>query len=52
MKENDSNISPVGWYVGSYLIRFIEVEDKQNEEEKVEFLWVKGGVKGGVKRLN
>jgi len=38
MKENDSNISPVGWYVGSYLIRFIEVEDEHNEEENEEFL--------------
>ena len=38
MKENDSNISPVGWYVGSYLIRFIEVEDVHNEDKKSEFL--------------
>jgi hypothetical protein len=26
----DKNISPVDWYVGSYLIRFIELEEKGN----------------------
>jgi hypothetical protein len=24
---SDKNISPVGWYVGSYLLRFIELEE-------------------------
>lgn len=27
----DKNISPVGWYVGSYLLRFIEIEDADNQ---------------------
>lgn len=27
----DKNISPVGWYVGSYLLRFIEIEDTDNQ---------------------
>ena len=32
----DKNISPVGWYVGTYLARFIEIEDalKQDLEKK------------------
>ena len=32
----DKNISPVGWYVGSYLIRFTEIGDgdKNNPEKK------------------
>jgi len=38
MNEIDPNISPVGWYVGSYLIRFIEVEDANNADEESEFL--------------
>ena len=38
MKEIDRNISPFGWYVGSYLIRFIEVEDANNADEESEFL--------------
>lgn len=38
MDKHDPNISPVGWYVGSYLIRFIEVQDKQNADSESEFL--------------
>ena len=34
----DPHISPVGWYVGSYLIRFIQVEDENNSDEESEFL--------------
>ena len=30
MKKND--ISPTGWYVASYLIRFIELENESNDE--------------------
>jgi hypothetical protein len=26
---SDKNLSPVGWYYGSYLLRFIELDDKQ-----------------------
>jgi hypothetical protein len=26
----DKNISPIGWYVGSYIIRFIELNDEGN----------------------
>ena len=28
----DKNISPVGWYVASYLIRLIELEAADNED--------------------
>jgi hypothetical protein len=34
----DSNISPVGWYVGTYQIRFVELNDKKNENLEAMFL--------------
>jgi hypothetical protein len=34
---HDKNISPVGWYVGSYLIRFIELEEKGNFDPEQRF---------------
>ncbi|KHD11348.1 hypothetical protein PN36_20445 [Candidatus Thiomargarita nelsonii] len=34
----DKNISPVGWYVGSYLIRFIELESQDNDDLEKKFL--------------
>lgn len=37
-KKYDKNISPVGWYVGSYLIRFIELEDNNNYDSEARFL--------------
>ncbi|WP_018016480.1 DUF4288 domain-containing protein [Teredinibacter turnerae] len=35
---NDKNLSPVGWYVGSYLIRFIELNEEGNEDLENRFL--------------
>ncbi|WP_199609875.1 DUF4288 domain-containing protein [Flocculibacter collagenilyticus] len=35
---SDKNVSPVGWYVGSYLIRFIELEEDGNFDEENRFL--------------
>ena len=35
---SDKNISPVGWYVGAYLLRFIELEDKDNFDPERRFL--------------
>lgn len=35
---NDKNISPVGWYVGSYLIRFIQLNDEGNEDLENRFI--------------
>lgn len=35
---NNKNISPVGWYIGSYLIRFIELENDGNFDEEARFL--------------
>ena len=35
---NDKNISPVGWYVGSYLIRFIELSEEGSEDLENRFL--------------
>lgn len=37
MVGSSKNISPVGWYVGSYLIRFIELEDNGNDAPEREF---------------
>lgn len=34
----DKNISPVGLYIGSYLIRFIEINDKGNFDPEKRFL--------------
>lgn len=34
----DKNISPVGWYVGTYLIRFIEMDAKHNDDPEARFL--------------
>jgi hypothetical protein len=34
----DPNHSPVGWYVGSYLIRFVELNESGNDEEESQFL--------------
>lgn len=31
-------ISPVGWYVGSYLLRFIELEAADNDDPDADFL--------------
>ena len=35
---NDKNISPVGWYLGSYLIRFIELSEEGSEDLENRFL--------------
>lgn len=38
--KHDKNISPVGWYVGTYLIRFIESDvDRNNDLEKRFYSW-------------
>lgn len=34
----DNSISPVGWYICSYLIRFVEVNDPKNNDENARFL--------------
>src|SRR5436190_138355 len=36
--EWSPNLSPVGWYVGSYLLRFIELEAEGNDDPSCEFL--------------
>ena len=35
---HDKNTSPVGWYVGSYIIRFIELNESGNNDEEKKFL--------------
>lgn len=35
---HDKNISPVDWYVGSYLIRFVELDEEGNEDLEKKFL--------------
>lgn len=34
----DKSISPVGWYVGAYLIRFIEIGEQGNDDPEARFL--------------
>jgi hypothetical protein len=34
----DKNISPVGWYVASYIIRFVVVDDDRNNDPERKFL--------------
>lgn len=34
----DKNVSPVGWYVCSYLLRFIELDDPGREDVEAKFL--------------
>ncbi len=38
MKRYDKNLSPVGWYVGSYILRFIECKAKGNNRLNKKFL--------------
>lgn len=38
MVEHHKDISPVGWYVGSYLLRFIELDATDNDDPDGEFL--------------
>jgi len=33
----NKNISPVGWYVGTYLARFIEIDDELNNDPDARF---------------
>ncbi len=35
---NEKNISPVDWYVCSYLLRFIELANTDNDNEEAKFL--------------
>lgn len=32
-----NTVSPVGWYIGSYLLRFIELDAEDNEDPAAEF---------------
>jgi hypothetical protein len=34
----DKNISPVGWYVCSYLLRFVELANPDNNNDEARFL--------------
>jgi hypothetical protein len=39
-KQHDKNTSPVGWYIGTYLIRFIELDEEGNDDlEKRFYSW-------------
>lgn len=35
---SSKSVSPVGWYVGSYLLRFVESNDPGNDDPEHEFL--------------
>ena len=34
----DKNLSPVGWYVVSYLLRFVELNDERKDDDEARFL--------------
>jgi len=46
------NISPYGWYVGSYLLRFVELASKRNSDLKSKFLTWENTVIVKAKNLN
>ncbi|NKB31478.1 MAG: DUF4288 domain-containing protein [Pseudomonadales bacterium] len=35
----DKNVSPVGWYIGSYIIRFTELENPNDNDESRCYAW-------------
>jgi hypothetical protein len=35
---SDKNVSPVGWYFGSYLLRFVDLGDKSRDDPERRFL--------------
>ncbi len=35
----DRNTSPVGWYIGTYLIRFVELNDRNDDEDSRHRVW-------------
>jgi hypothetical protein len=37
LMAHDKNVPPVGWYVGSYLLRFIELDDKERNNPDKRF---------------
>ena len=37
-EPSDKNESPVGWYVGSYLLRFVELEDENKDDPEARFI--------------
>ena len=36
--KDSKNMSPVGWYVGSYVLRFVELAERGNNDPKRKFL--------------
>lgn len=38
MKKHDASLAPYGWYVGSYLLRFVEVSDQRKNSPRRRFL--------------
>lgn len=34
----DKNVSPVGWYLVSYLLRFVELNDEHKDNDEARFL--------------
>ncbi|MDR2196015.1 MAG: DUF4288 domain-containing protein [Gallionellaceae bacterium] len=48
----DKNASPVGWYYGSYLLRFVELADKKRDNPERRFLAWENTVIVQAKSLN
>ena len=34
---HDKNVSPVGWYLGTYLLRFVELDDPRRTDQEHRF---------------
>ncbi|HEV8723863.1 MAG TPA: DUF4288 domain-containing protein [Candidatus Binatia bacterium] len=50
--KDSKNISPHGWYVGSYLLRFIELSNKHNHRLESKFLTWENTVIVKARNLN
>ncbi len=40
----DKNVSPVGWYLVSYLLRFVELNDEHKDNDEARFLSWKNSI--------
>ncbi len=51
-KSYDKSVAPFGWYVGSYLLRFIEIDSDRNEDPEARFLTWENTVLVNAKSLD
>ena len=51
-KRWDKNVSPVGWYVASYVLRFVELEWKHVDDPEERFLAWENTILVGARNLS